>query len=435
VVRGSDGTLGGGLIDEGKLAFYHLKEGSFMQERRYDIDWLRVLAMMMVFFFHCARFFGGGGWHLKNPGEESLIATLFLGLLDLWIMPLFFLLSGTGSWYALKSKTGGQYLLERVKRILIPLYGIGAFIIVVPQVYFEAVTNGGYTGTFWEGLPQYITSIFTTPPSFDDPFFFNVFMGHLWFLQYLFLISLLVLPLLLFLRSERGRRFTAKLAEWCVRWGGIFLFLIPLALVRIAFTHFFKGQEHSWTHFLTFAVFFVIGYIISADERFTEGIKKVGWFCLPLGFIGFAGEGAFIFILKYNYANLYHAGGEPFSLTYVFFNTTMSIASWSWVVFIFCLGAKYLNRPGRMLTYANEAVLPFYILHQTVILCVGWFVIRWNIGMLTKYFIIAVCSFIIIMTLYEVLVKYFNILRFLFGMRPKKKTSATPSPLPEGTGA
>jgi len=94
-----------------------------LQERRYDIDWLRVLAVMMVFFFHCARFFGGGGWHLKNPGEESLIATLFIGLLDLWIMPLFFLLSGAGSWFALTSRTAGQYLLERVKRILIPLYG------------------------------------------------------------------------------------------------------------------------------------------------------------------------------------------------------------------------------------------------------------------------------------------------------------------------
>jgi surface polysaccharide O-acyltransferase-like enzyme len=80
-----------------------------MQERRYDIDWLRVLAMMMVFLFHCARFFGGGGWHLKNPGEERFIANLFIGLLDLWIMPLFFLLSGAGSWYALKSRNAGQY--------------------------------------------------------------------------------------------------------------------------------------------------------------------------------------------------------------------------------------------------------------------------------------------------------------------------------------
>ena len=110
-----------------------------MQERRYDLDWLRVLAMIMVFLFHCARFFGGGGWHLKNPGEESLIATLFIGMLDLWIMPLLFLLSGAGSWYALKSRTGGQYLLERVKRILIPLYGVGACILLLPQAHFEAV--------------------------------------------------------------------------------------------------------------------------------------------------------------------------------------------------------------------------------------------------------------------------------------------------------
>jgi glucan biosynthesis protein C len=427
--------LDGGWIAEGILALRHLKGGKIMQERRYDIDWLRVLAMMMVFFFHCARFFGGGRWHLINPGKESIIATLFIGVLDLWIMPLFFLLSGAGSWYALKSRTGGQYLLERVKRILIPLYGIGAFIIVLPQVYFEAVTNGGYTGTFLEGLPQYIASVFTTPPNFDDPFFFNVFMGHLWFLQYLFLISLLVLPLLLFLRSERGRRFIAKLAGWCGRWGGIFLFLIPLAIVRIALTHFFRGQEHSWAHFLNFAVFFVIGYIIPADERFTEGIKKVGWVCLALGIIGFAAEGAFVFVLNYNYANVHHPGGEPFSLMYVLFNTVMSIASWSWVVFIFSLGAKYLNRPGRMLAYGNEAVLPFYILHQTVILCVGWFVIRWNIGMLLKYLIIAVCSFIIIMALYEGLVRHFNVVRFLFGMRSKKKPSATPAPLPEGTAA
>jgi len=399
-----------------------------MQKRRYDIDWLRVLAMMMVFFFHCTRFFGGGEWHLKNPGEESFIANMFIGLLDLWIMPLFFLLSGVGSWYALKSRTGGQYLLERVKRILIPLYGVGACILLLPQAYFEAVTNEGYTGTFWEGLSVYIVRAFTTVPNFNDPFFFHVFLGHLWFLQFLFLISLLVLPLLLFLRSERGQRFIAKLAGWCGRWGGIFLFLIPLAVVRIAFTHFFRGQMQSWAHLLYFAVFFVIGYIIPADERFTEGIKKVGWICLALGIIGFAAEGSFIFVLNYNYANLHHPGGEPFSLMYVLFNTTISIASWSWVVFVLSLGVKHLNFKSKLVTYGNEAVLPFYIFHQTIILCVGWFVIRWNMGILPKFLIIAVSSFALIMVLYELLVRPFNVVRFFFGMRPKKKPSAIPAP-------
>jgi peptidoglycan/LPS O-acetylase OafA/YrhL len=71
-----------------------------MQERRYDIDWLRVLAMMMVFLFHCARFFGGGRWHLNNPGEESFIANLFIGLLDLGI-------SGTSMILCVSKGTGG----------------------------------------------------------------------------------------------------------------------------------------------------------------------------------------------------------------------------------------------------------------------------------------------------------------------------------------
>ena len=85
--------------------------------------------------------------------------------------------------------------------------------------------------------------------------------------------------------------------------------------------------------------------------------------------------------------------------------------------------------------YGNEAVLPFYLFHQTIILCVGWYVIRWDLGILFKLLIIAVVSFPLIMILYELFVRRFNIVRFFFGMRPKKKPSATPVSHPEGTSA
>jgi hypothetical protein len=88
-----------------------------------------------------------------------------------------------------------------------------------------------------------------------------------------------------------------------------------------------------------------------------------------------------------------------------------------------------------VLAYSSEAVLPFYILHQTIILCVGWFVIGWNIGILPKYLIIAVVSFAVIMILYELLVRRLNVVRFFFGMRPRKKPSARSAPRPEGTAA
>jgi len=99
----------------------------------------------------------------------------------------------------------------------------------------------------------------------------------------------------------------------------------------------------------------------------------------------------------------------------------MSIANWCWVVFGFSTGARHLNFNNKTLVYGNEAILPFYIFHQTIILTVGWFVIRWNLGILPKYLIISVVSFALVMALYELLVRHKNIVRFFFGMRPKKR--------------
>jgi len=113
----------------------------------------------------------------------------------------------------------------------------------------------------------------------------------------------------------------------------------------------------------------------------------------------------------------------------------MSIGNFCWVMFILSMAARYLNFSNKVLAYGNEAVLPFYILHQTVILLVGWFVIRWNISILPKYLIIIVISFPLIMVLYELFVRRFNVVRFLFGMRLKKKQPTTLAPLREETTA
>ena len=387
-------------------------EATVRPARRYDIDWLRILAMLAIFLFHSNRFFDEFGWHLKNA-DQSIVSSMFTGLLDMWLMPLFFLLSGAGSWYALRFRSGGQYLFDRVKRLLVPLYTVGIFIILLPQVYFDVVTNKGYTGTFWEWTPLYLGSI---PDRFyASPFFFNIFYGHLWFLQFLFLISLVTLPLLMYLKSQAGQKLIKRLATWCSRWGGVFLFLIPLILVRIGLRSFFAG-EHTWADFVYYAVFFLIGYIMPADNRFTDSFKRYGWVCLALGIVGWGGAGLFVLELGYPYP-----GAESFSLMFVLFQTIMSIANWSWVVFILSLGARYLNFNNKVVTYGNDAVLPFYVLHQTIILVVGWFAIQWSIGIAPKYLAITTTSFIAIMAIYELLVRRINVLRFLFGMRPRTK--------------
>jgi hypothetical protein len=304
---------------------------------------------------------------------------------------------------------------------------VGLFILVPPQAYFEYLTHGRITGSFWQWLPSYYAGLpaevlGVAPHDVLDPIFLvpYTFSGHLWFIQMLFIITLLTLPLLLYLKSEPGQRLIARLAGWSARPGGIFLFVIPLAIVQLALRWLPETTDRTWADFFWYTLFFVIGYLIAAADRFTESIKRHGWICLGLWVVIFWSVGGlFTIILGFD-----PSPGRGFSVLYVLWQLAWSIISWSAVVFFFSLGAKYLNFTNRFLAYANEAVLPFFLFHQTIILIVGWFVLPWDVGNLAKFLIIAVISFVLILFLYEVFVRHIGFMRFLFGMTPKKERPA-----------
>ena len=93
--------------------------------------------------------------------ETSEILFLLVGWFDVWMMPILFLLSGFSTWYSLRRRSGRQYLVERVKRLLLPLYTVGLFVILVPQSYFMAVSFEGFEGTFWQWIPRYLGRLFS----------------------------------------------------------------------------------------------------------------------------------------------------------------------------------------------------------------------------------------------------------------------------------
>ena len=386
-----------------------------MTDRRYDIDWLRVLAMLAVFVYHCTRFFDTEGWHLKNAEQSRVLFILVRGLMWPWLMEIFFLLSGVGAWYLLRRRSAGAFIVDRAKRLLVPLVTVGLFILLPPQSYFDQMTNDGYTGDFWHSLPAYFGG--WGPPSltaYPTQIFNLPFGGHLWFLKFLFLISVVTLPVLLFLRKPRGLRCIDTLARVCRRRGGVFLFAVPLAIALIVLRRVFP-VERGWAEFVWYAIYFLIGYMIPMDARFTEAFERHRWIGLVLWLAGFfGGIGTLVLGLGYDTA----PGVEPFSLQYVLFQVIWSLASWGSVVFLLGLGARYLNFNNRILVYGNEAVLPFYVFHQTIILIVGYYVIRLNMGILPKFLIVVVLSFAAIMALYELFVRRIGFMRFLFGMRP-----------------
>lgn len=383
-------------------------------ERRRDIDGLRVLALLAVFVFHCTRFFDTEGWHLKNAEQSEILFISMRALVWPWVMELFFLLSGVGTWYALQSKRVGDYLRERVLRLLVPLYTVGLFLLIPPQFFFDLLTNAGFAGSFWQSVPIYLSTLqWPRLTAWPETLLAVGWSGHLWFLAYLFEISLLTLPFLLYLKSDAGRRQIERLAGWAGARGGIFLFVIPLALVLIALRGLFAAQR-SWADFAWYAVYFVIGFILPADQRFRSAIQRHGSVCLPVWLIAFsAGVGVLVLVVGYDPM----PGRQTYSWMYVAYQVVWALSSWSAVVFLLSLGARYLDRGHKILAYANEAVLPFYLLHQTVILIVGSVGIRWSLGILPKFLIVTPVSFALTLGLYELLVRRSSVLRILFGMR------------------
>jgi glucan biosynthesis protein C len=123
------------------------------RDRCYYVDWLRVLGIICVFFFHNTRFFDLMDWELKNE-ETFLEPTIFVMFVNFWIMPLFFMLAGAGTRFALKTKTTIQYIRDRYWRLVIP-YLFGILVLIPPQRYVECLSKGKFLGTFLDFLPWY----------------------------------------------------------------------------------------------------------------------------------------------------------------------------------------------------------------------------------------------------------------------------------------
>ena len=142
--------------------------------RRYDIDWLRVLVFGLLIFYHVGMFFVPWGWHIKNNiiYEWPMWPMRFL---NQWRLPILFVISGMGTYYALNKRNGWQFAGERIKRLLVPLL-FGMAVIVPVQVYAERVVNGQFNGSYFDFWPsQAFEGVYPVG---------NLSWHHLWFLPF-----------------------------------------------------------------------------------------------------------------------------------------------------------------------------------------------------------------------------------------------------------
>jgi glucan biosynthesis protein C len=368
--------------------------------RRYDIDWLRALAVLALIPFHTARIFDiWEPFYAKSDQVSRALTYIFIGGVNAWHMPLFFLLAGASTWFALSFRSGRQYVRERFKRLIVPLV-FGTLAIVSPQTYLGALTYGKFEGSFFQYYPRF----FQIDATGDLSGYMGGFTpGHLWFILFLFLISLIVLPLLLYFGHESGQRLLGRLAAFSSRPGMIFLWAVPLILTL-------PLPEIGGKNLIYYLVLFVYGYVLMADARFGEALDRYKVPALALGL------GLLVTVIGIMASGVEVAGVAELLLGLCY----KGITTWLLLIAFLGFGRKYLNFTNKALKYASEAAYPFYILHQTVIVLIGYYVVQWSIGVWPKFLVIGIASVLAILLVYEVLVRRMNVTRFLFGMKPRR---------------
>ena len=403
--------------------------GTAIPQRRRDLDLMRMVVVVGLVFFHSARVFDTGGFYVKNDPTSDLV-TIAISFAALWGMPLLFVIAGMGIWYSLRSRTAQAFVWERFRRLMVPLV-FGVLVIVPPQIWTRLRGDVGNDESYWQFLARFFDIRFT-PRQFpfligDDPASGLFEWGHLWFVVLLFAFSLVLLPIIWYLRTPTGLQAVDRLADRLDHLWVILAAALPFAVLDAGL-----GSEEGlagWNRY-SYAVFILYGYLLAGDRRAGRALRRHRKVALILGILTFLAVGTLIALNSDNETAQMMTNYEATSIA---MRALKGLSGWLWVVAImgFAAGspkagdtATVARRKPRVLdrvgSYTAEAVLPIYVLHQTVIVLLAFYVVEWSISATLKYVIICLVSLAVILFIYDVGVRRTRPTRFVFGMKPPR---------------
>ncbi|MGD2147848.1 MAG: acyltransferase family protein [Anaerolineae bacterium] len=394
--------------------------GKRVSARLHYLDWLRVLAILMVFLFHAVHPFDYDDWQVKNI-EQSEIITIILLLLGIWGMPFFFMVAGAASWFALQKRSPSKYLRERLNRLLIP-FVVGTILFSPIEMTIEWA-NKVQRGVVTSSLREFVLKpiVHQDPLWWLTPRWFG-YGFHLWFLGFLFAFALVTLPLFLWLKQGAGQRLISWMAGLSAHRGGILLLMVPPALVSSLLGPLFP-EEHDWADFIFRMFFFILGYVLFADRRFISAIRRDWWLLLAV-------PTTVVLSLVAMYLSglpVVEWGDTPGIPQFYVLHLLASAIALCYSLAMLFVGMQFLDFSNQWLRYGQEAALPFFILHQPAIIVIAFFVVQWNAGIWIKLPTVVLSSLLASVGLYELIIRRIRPLRLLFGM---KAEAASSDPMP-----
>jgi hypothetical protein len=326
-------------------------------QRRYDLDWLRVLAFAVLIFYHIGMLYvADWGFHYKSQYQSEFLQNLML-LVNRWRLPLLFFISGVASHYLLHKYSLFKFAKTRTWRLLLPLL-FGVLVIVPPQLYIEMTANADLRINYWDFYRSFFDLHHPMFADYQSGILPHIDVNHLWYLRELWwfsIILMLVHPLINYLNVPK---FLDLIATKLGYFGVLLLPVMCLSLLAITV---FPDSNEGIRIARSFC-FFILGYLIWHTQSWWTLINTYRLFSLVLS------VGSYIALLFY-YHLVWTQRSEILSGLSAALESSLLLANrWVWLLAILGYANAYLNKSNNLLGYLSKAVYPSYLLHQSVLI-------------------------------------------------------------------
>lgn len=353
--------------------------------RRYDIDWVRVIAIGLLLIYHVAIGFQPWGIMIGFIANEKTWGSLWIPMqmLNIWRIPLLFFVSGMGVYFAIQNRNWKQLLMERSQRILLP-YLFGMFVIFPISLFI------------WQSYYDFDRNYSANP-------------GHLWFLGNIFLYVVILSPVVFFLKKNENGKFAKGIKRILGHPLGMLVVIGAfIAEAMLVNPNPYELYAMTWHGFFLGFVAFAFGFcFVLSGDNFWDMMLKWRWVFLTAAIL--------LFVIRYFYFEL----RAPLYL--------IPVESNFWIFSVIAFAYKYLNHPSKALDYLSQAAYPIYILHMIFLYLGSMLIFRFDFDVRLQFvlgllFTVAGCFLT-----YE-LIRRVNILRPFFGLKMRKRTAMALEP-------
>lgn len=386
----------------------------FNEKRLVELDWLRVLVFALLIFYHVGMLYAENwGWHYKSSYSSKFLTNIMLWS-NQWRMSLLFFISGAAVSFLLAAQPRWHFIFKRVAILLLPLL-FGMLVIVVPQVYVEANSKGIIdVPNFWHFWYIYLDQHSVEFADHKTIGSMHLTWNHLWFLPYLLAYTLIIWAVYPLTMANS----LTSLRRWCINKTSMpVVILLPilmsyaigaLLVEKHPVTHNFV---HDWFNHARSLLVFLMGFILVRMPFIWFRFASLRWHFLFMAMVTYA-----YILFSFNGGSLDGFFGDSSKVAKTINRVFWTANGWFWMLALIAWSQYLFTKTNPVLRYLNSGVYCFYILHQTLIIVIAYYLVPKKLGGFVEPFLIISAVVVSCLVLFDA-IRRIPMVPILFGIQ------------------